>query len=81
MTEKNEKTRSQLQAIRKHLRRYGKIDKPTALRICECERLGARIWDLRNDPLDPMDIRTEWRFMTNRFGHLVRYAIYFLNDF
>jgi hypothetical protein len=55
---------------------YGRIDKPTALELCDCDRLGARIWDLRHDPIDPMDIVTDYAEKTNRFGHSVRYAVY-----
>ena len=76
MTERNEKTRTQLREIRRHLETHGSIDKPTALRICECERLGARIWDLRHDSIDPMEIETEYHYTENRFGHLVRFAVY-----
>lgn len=72
----NDTTRSQLAAIREHLLTYGKIDKPTALEICDCDRLGARIWDIRNDAVDPLDIVTEIQTKTNRFGHPVRYAVY-----
>ena len=73
MTLTNNTTRSQLAAIRKYLLRYGKIDKPTALRICDCERLGARIWQLRQEG---MDIVTDWSEKKNRFGHTARFAIY-----
>lgn len=69
----NESTRSQLSAIRKYLLHYGKIDKVTALRICGCERLAARIWQLR---AEGMDIITDYAAKTNQFGHSVRYAVY-----
>lgn len=76
MTLNNEQTRSQLREIRRHLLEYGWIDKPTALEICDCDRLGARIFDIRHDPVDPMEIETVMREKTNRFGHTVRYAEY-----
>ena len=76
MNLKNEMTRSQRQGIRKHLRRYGKIDVPTAREQFSCERLGARIWELRHDPVDPMDIITDYAEGTNKYGHHVRYAVY-----
>ena len=66
----------QLRAIREHLLQTGWIDKPTALMICDCDRLGARIWDLRHDPIDPLKITTDIRTKTNRFGNTVRYAVY-----
>ena len=72
----NEQTRSQLREIRRHLLEYGWIDKPTALEICDCDRLGARIWDLRHDPIDPMEIETVTREKRNRLGHTVRFAVY-----
>ena len=73
-TLQNERTMSQITAIREHLNEYGWIDKPTALEICDCDRLGARIWDLRN--LWGMEIATEMRSKRNRFGHETRYAVY-----
>ena len=76
MTLTDNTTRSQLEAIRKHLRRYRKIDAHTAREISGCERLGARIWDLRNDPLDPMEIETTYVEGKNRYGHYSRYAVY-----
>lgn len=72
----NATTRTQAATIRRHLLEVGWIDKTTALSLCDCERLGARIWDLRNDPDDPMDIVTDWKFAHNRFGHTVRVAVY-----
>ena len=76
VTLQNVQTMSQLSAIREHLEEHGWIDKPTALEICDCDRLGARIWDLRN--LFGLPISTEIRAKRNRFGHEVRYAVYHL---
>ena len=75
-TLKNETTRSQCAAIRRHLLRYGRIDAPTAMKICECNRLGARVFDLRNDPVDPLDIVTDYGMKKNKYGHQTRFAIY-----
>ena len=75
-TLKNETTRSQNAAIRRHLRRYGRIDAPTAMKICECNRLSGRIYDLRNDANDPLDIVTDFGVKKNKYGHQSRYAIY-----
>ena len=69
----NNTTRSQLAAIRKHLRRYRKIDVRTAREQYGCERLGARIWDLRHEG---MEIITDYAECLNRYGHHVRYAVY-----
>ena len=70
----NETTRTQNAAIQEHLLEYGEIDKPTALEICDCDRLGARIWELRHRY--GMNIRTEHKTKKNRFGHTTRYAVY-----
>lgn len=72
----NEMTGTQLREIRHQLETFGWIDKSTALEICDCDRLGARIWDLRHDPVDPMNIETVMKTKLNRFGHTTRYAEY-----
>lgn len=72
----NEMTRSQLAAIRAHLLKHGWIDKPKAFALCDCDRLGARVWDLRHDPVAPMNIVTDYKTKKNRMGHTVRYAVY-----
>ena len=69
----NETTRTQKQIIREYLLTYGQIDKPTAMRICECDRLGARIFDLRRSG---MDIVTVIKHKRNRLGHNTPYAVY-----
>lgn len=74
----NAATRTQLDIIREHLLTYGEIDKKTALRICECDRLGARIWDLRHDAGDPMSIVTKRVTTKNSLGNPVSYAVYVL---
>ena len=64
---------SQRRAIREHLEQYGWIDKPKALEICDSDRLGARIFELRKQGLP---IETEIRTKVNRYGHTTRYAVY-----
>lgn len=72
----NETTLTQKIAIRAYLLEHGFIDKKIAMQICDCDRLGARIYDLRHDEVDPMKIRTVKKGKKNRFGHHVRYATY-----
>lgn len=72
----NETTKSQNKAIRSHLLRFGEIDKKTAIAICDSERLGARIWDIRHDEDLPLDIETVRVTKKNRFGHPTTYAVY-----
>lgn len=72
--------RTQNAAIRAHLLQYGEIDKRTALEICDCDRLGARIWDIRHSSDNPLEIVTEYEEKKNRFGHLTRYAVYKLKQ-
>ena len=73
---KNEMTMTQLKALRMQLETEGYVDKRIAIRLCDCDRLSARIWQLRHDKENPMDIKTEYRTRKNRFGHLVCYAVY-----
>ena len=73
---RSEATMTQNAAIRQYLLTHGEIDRPTALRLCDCDRLGARIWDLRNDPDDPLDIETVRKIKTNRYGNTTTYAVY-----
>lgn len=72
----NETTRTQLQAIRRQLETEGWIDRDKSRELCECDRLGARIWDLKHDPVAPMNIQTVMRKKKNRFGHTTNYAEY-----
>lgn len=76
----NAQTMTQTAAIREHLLRHGWIDKPTAFAVCDCDRLGARVWDLRHDPVAPMNIVTDYKTKKNRMGHTVRYAVYRLAE-
>ena len=73
-TEKNALT--QEAAIRAWLTEHGSIDRPTALRLCGCDRLGARVFRLRNDPKRPMNIRTERVKKISMFGHATTVAVY-----
>ncbi len=72
----NETTRTQLAILREYLILHREIDKPTARRLCDCDRLGARIWDLRHDMDEPMSIETVRRTKKNRLGHPTTYAVY-----
>ena len=78
MTLHNATTTSQLREIRRYLKKHRWIDAKIAEDICGCRRIGARIWDLRNDPTDPMEIETVYVEGKNRYGHYVRYARYHL---
>ncbi len=70
----NEAIKTQLAAIRTQLIEEGYIDKPIAVELCDCDRRGARIWDLRHR--FGMDIVTEKKTKKNRYGHTVNYAVY-----
>lgn len=72
----NEQTLTQKSVIRAWLLEHGRIDRRTALKICDCDRLGARIFDLRHDKDNPMNIVTSYRERCNRFGNMTRYAVY-----
>lgn len=73
-------TLTQLAMIREWLMEHGSIDKPTALRLCGCERLGARIHDIRHDPDRPLNIRTERVTKKNALGHYTTFAVYHLEE-
>ena len=64
---------SQKETILKHLKEHGKITDLTAYRLYAIRRLGARIWDLRDDGYI---IRTEDTKGKNRFGKITRFATY-----
>lgn len=69
---------NQNQIIRAHLLTHGWIDKKTALAICDCERISARIYDLRHKY--DMNIVTEIKEGKNKLGHKIRYAVYRLRE-
>lgn len=77
-TLKNETTRTQLREIRKHLEQYGRNNDDIAYVICGTKRLPARIYDLKHDPVDPMNIKTVTVTRKNRFGHTTNGAEYLL---
>lgn len=60
-----------------HLKSKGSITTKEAREICQCERLAARIDDLRRMGYP---ILTEMRKYINDKGRLVRYAEYRLED-
>ena len=70
----NETTLTQNNMIREHLLHFGEIDKKAALMICDCDRISARIWDLRH--IYGMNIETVRVTKKNRFGHAETHAIY-----
>ena len=72
--EKN--TMTQEACIREWLMEHRQIDRPTALRLCGCDRLGARIFRLRNDPKRPMNLRTERVKKISMFGNTTTVAVY-----
>ena len=73
-TLENKTTITQNAIIRAHLLTHGWIDKKTALAICDCERISARIYDLRHEY--GMDIVTDLVTGKNRFGHSETHAVY-----
>lgn len=66
---------NQEQLILKHLRRHKFISSFKAFELYGITRLSARIYNLRQDGYD---IQMIWRYATNRYGNLVKYADYFL---
>ena len=60
-----------------HLKSKGSITKKEAREICQCERLEARIYDLRKRGIP---IQTDMKNYINKHGNPVRYAVYRLED-
>ena len=60
-----------------HLKSHGSITTKEAREICQCERLAARIADLKRLGYP---IKTEMRTYINKHGHPVRYAEYRLEE-
>lgn len=60
-----------------HLKSKGSITTKEARALCQCERLAARINDLRRNGIP---IRTETKTYINKNGYPVRYAEYILED-
>ena len=59
------------------LKEKGPITAKIARRLCECERLSARIHNLRSKGIP---IKTEYKEYINKNGNRVRYGIYSLED-
>lgn len=76
-TLKNETTQTQLAILREYLILHREIDKPTARRLCDCDRLGARMYDLRAEGMNIVTVR---KTKKNRLGHPTTYAVYRLAD-
>lgn len=68
---------TQKEEVLKHLQRYGKITDLEAYRNYAIRRLGARIWDLRNEGYP---IKTENTHQKNRFGQMTVFATYILES-
>jgi len=68
---------TQKELVLKHLQKYGKITDLEAYRNYAIRRLGARIWDLRNDGYA---IKTENTHQKNRFGQMTVFATYILES-
>jgi hypothetical protein len=69
---------SQCKIILVWLKEKGSITAKTARDLCACERLAARISDLRRAGIP---IRTEMNtYISKRSGRPIRYAVYRLED-
>ena len=68
-------TETHARLILEHLIKYGSITPIEAMTEYGCMRLGARIWDLRDDGIE---IETEMVKGKNRFGKEIHYAKYSL---
>lgn len=60
-----------------YLKDRGSITTKEARQLCQCERLAARIKDLRRKGIP---IKTETKTYINKNGYPVRYAVYRLED-
>jgi hypothetical protein len=68
---------SQFTMILAHLKEVGPITQQGARRLCNCERLAARIHVLRKRGIP---IRTDYNEYINESGNRVRYGIYSLEE-
>ena len=66
-----------MQKILFWLKEKGSINAKEARSLCQCERLAARINDLRRKGIP---IKTETKYYKNKQGYPVRYAVYRLED-
>lgn len=70
-------TESQCKMILFWLKEKGSINAKEARSLFQCERLAARINDLRRKGIP---IKTETKYYKNKQGYPVRYAVYRLED-
>ena len=70
-------TESQCKMILLYLKERGSITSKEARSLCQCERLAARISDLRKMGIP---IKTDTKTYINKHGYPVRYAVYRLED-
>ena len=70
-------TESQCKMILFYLKEKGSITARDARQLCQCERLAARINDLRRKGIP---IKTETKTYVNKHGYPVRYAVYRLEE-
>lgn len=70
-------TDSQCKMILFYLKEKGSITAKDARQLCQCERLAARINDLRRRGIP---IKTETKSYVNKHGYPARYAVYRLED-
>jgi hypothetical protein len=68
---------SQCKMILFWLKEHGTITAKQARELCQCERLAARISDLRRKGIP---IKTETRTYMNKHNYPVRYAVYRLEE-
>lgn len=68
---------TQKETVLKHLQEHGSITDLTAYRLYAIRRLGARIWDLRDEGYK---IKTENTIEKNRFGKKTMFATYTLEQ-
>lgn len=68
---------TQTQRIMDYLRSYGSITQKEAMDDLGIMRLGARIYDLKREGVN---IKTEFTTGKNRFGEVVSFARYKLED-
>jgi hypothetical protein len=67
---------TQCEIVLKHLREHGSISDLEAYQMYAIRRLGARIWQLRQNH----NIRTEYVTKPNRYGVKTTFANYVLED-
>lgn len=70
--------KSQNDMIQEHLAMFKRITKRQALQLYSCDRLAARISDLRHDR--GLKIRTVRKHKKNKFGKVVTYVVYELEE-